>query len=74
MNLSKLKLDDPKVRLYLYHVLTAVFALLMTYGVIGAEGVEAWLLVSSALLGMGGTELAAKNTPRQVEQDNEDAL
>lgn len=71
---SKLKLEDPKVRRYLYHIVAAVLALLAGYGLLDLEDTAAWLAVAGAVLGVGGLELAAKNTPEREEPEDEGAL
>lgn len=51
------------VRLRIYQVLTAVMPILAVYGVIADSQAGLWLALAAALLGTGGTALAAANTP-----------
>ncbi len=51
------------VRLRIYQVLTAVMPILALYGVVADSQSGLWLALAAALLGTGGTALAAVNTP-----------
>lgn len=50
----------PRVRAYLYRVLTAVGAVLVLHGLVDGEHLEAYLLLAANVLGTG---LAAAKTP-----------
>lgn len=60
------KLTDPKTRLYLYGIATALLAILVGYGVIEADKVPLWLGLFAAV-GMIGNGTAAVNTRRQIK-------
>lgn len=54
-------LTDPKVRAYLYRVLTACAPLLVVYGVANDADIALWIALAGTILGNG---VAAYNTPR----------
>ncbi|MFT4087408.1 MAG: hypothetical protein QM658_09685 [Gordonia sp. (in: high G+C Gram-positive bacteria)] len=47
----------------IYLILTFVMPVLVFYGVLGDDEVGMWLALAAAVLGAGGTVLAAANTP-----------
>jgi hypothetical protein len=51
-----------RTRAWAYRVGLAVSALLVIYGVLGPDEVEAWVLLLAAVLGMGEAGLAARHT------------
>lgn len=53
----------PAVRQRVYAVLTALVPLAVIYGVVSDTEASLWLAVAAALLGGGGTALAAAHTP-----------
>ena len=60
------KLTDPKTRLYLYGIATALLAVLVGYGAIEADKVPLWLGLFAAV-GMVGNATATVNTHRQIK-------
>lgn len=56
-------IQDDKARETTYHVVTAALAIAGIWGVITAEQVADYGQAVLMLLGIGGTELAAANTP-----------
>ncbi|MCG7610324.1 hypothetical protein [Mycobacterium sp. CnD-18-1] len=60
------KLTDPKTRLWLYTVASALLAVLVGYGVVEADKVPLWLGLFAAV-GMVGNGTAAVNTRRQIK-------
>lgn len=50
--------DTEPVRVYLYPVLTAAVAVLVGYGVVDEEQASLWIALGTAVLGVGGTEVA----------------
>lgn len=57
-----MKTLTPAVRQKIYAILTALVPLGVIYGVISDSEASLWLAVAVALLGGGGTALAAANT------------
>lgn len=53
----------PAVRKRLYLALSALLPLAAVYGLIDQDQVSMWLTLAVAILGTGGTVLAAANTP-----------
>lgn len=53
---------NPVVRQRIYAVLTALVPIGVVYGVVSDTEASLWLAVVAALLGGGGTALAAANT------------
>lgn len=58
------KLTDPKTRLYLYGIATALLAILVGYGVIEADKVPLWLGLFAAV-GAVSTTTAGVNLVKQ---------
>ncbi|MBY4571260.1 hypothetical protein ACN95_14665 [Gordonia sihwensis] len=54
----------PAVRQWIYLVLTALLPILVGYGVVAETDVSLWLALAAAILGAGGTALAASHTPK----------
>lgn len=52
------------VRAWLYRVFTAIFALLITYGVVGGAQSGQWLGLVAAILGFANAGVASAYTPR----------
>lgn len=59
---------NAQLRQRLYLILSAVVPLLVGYGVISQDQVGLWVALGAAVLGAGGTALAASNT-KAVESD-----
>ena len=53
---------SPEWRKRIYLGLTAVIPLLVVYGLVDQEQASLWLTLATAILGTGGTLLAAANT------------
>jgi hypothetical protein len=53
-----------RTRHYLYGVVAAIIALLMGYGILGAEEVPLWIALAVAVLGVGTNTLASRNTSK----------
>lgn len=53
------------VRLWLYGVTVAVFALLLLYDVVGEHEVGPWLELAAVLLGIGTPAVAAANITKK---------
>lgn len=54
----------PEVRAWLYPVAGAVGVLLVATAKIGPDDLEPWLELIGAILGIGGSTVAALHTPR----------
>lgn len=70
-------INDRRLRKAVYHVLAAALGVAGVYGLLEAEQTEEILKAITALLGVGGVELAAGNTPSEKEKDkgpDEEAL
>jgi hypothetical protein len=52
----------PEVRRYIYGIIAAAMPLLAFFGLVGPEDSQLWLLLSAAVLGLGGGLLAIPNT------------
>ena len=52
----------PHIRAYIYRIVTAVFATLIVYGVVGPGDAAVWFELVAAVLGLGTAGLAAVNT------------
>ena len=65
---------SPAVRKSLYLVGAAVIALLVAYGFISQEVAPLWLQLLEAVVGSGQLSLAATNTPRPVQAEEEDEI
>ncbi|WP_443667725.1 phage holin [Gordonia sihwensis] len=52
------------MRQWIYLVLTALLPILVGYGVVAETDVSLWLALAAAILGAGGTALAASHTPK----------
>ncbi|MBO0596602.1 hypothetical protein I2485_06895 [Nesterenkonia sp. E16_7] len=57
-------IGSPRARKGIYHGAAALLAIAAIYGFITAEEAEQYLQAAVLLLGTGGTELAASNTPK----------
>lgn len=64
-----MKMPSPGTRDYTYKVITAVSVVILTYGVAGPGEIDAWLLVASAVLGVGTGSLASANTDKPGPHD-----
>lgn len=53
----------PKQRLWLYGIVTVALPILAIYGIVRQEDVDQWLLLASAILGVGGAITASANVP-----------
>ena len=58
-----MNITDPKIRRYIYATILGAIPLLLAYGVIGGEQVQAWTNFAAALLGIPAAGLALPNTP-----------
>jgi hypothetical protein len=56
-------------RAYIYRVAVAVMPLLILYGVISEQAAALWVGVLAAVLSVGSSSLAAKNTPTGRSSD-----
>lgn len=54
----------PQVRLAIYSVLSALVPVLVSLGVFTDTDASMWLGLAGAILGVGGSLMAAANTPR----------
>lgn len=57
-----MNLSNEATRAYLYRIVGAVLALLLIYGIVGSDQIDSWDALIQALLGLGVTGLAVKNT------------
>ncbi|WP_411815565.1 hypothetical protein [Gordonia sp. SND2] len=64
------RLFTPAVRKRLYLALSALLPLAAVYGLIDQDQVSMWLTLAVAILGTGGTVLAAANTPQTPSVDD----
>lgn len=55
---------SPKIRKSIYHLAAAGLAVASIYGLITAEEADQYLQAAVLILGTGGSELAATNTPK----------
>lgn len=62
----------PKVRSWLYGVVTAALAILVVYGVISEGEVSVWLALAGALLGVVSSGTATAYRPTRVPADAPD--
>ena len=59
----------PQVRRRIYLALSALLPLAAVYGLIDQEQTALWLTLAAAVLGTGGTIMAAANTPKPKPAD-----
>ena len=64
-------ISDRRLRKAVYHVLAAALGVAGVYGLLEADQTEEILKAIVALLGVGGAELAAGNTPSEKEKPSE---
>ncbi|MGB3301770.1 MAG: hypothetical protein WBA98_03690 [Gordonia sp. (in: high G+C Gram-positive bacteria)] len=58
-----MKALKPEQRQYIYVTLTALLPILAGFGYITESDIGMWLALAAAVLGAGGTALAAKHVP-----------
>lgn len=61
-----MKAPTPAQRQYIYVTLTALLPALATLGLIAESDISLWLALAGAILGAGGTALAARHVPDYV--------
>lgn len=57
-------IGSERIRKSIYHGVAAVLAIAGVWGFISAEEAEQYLQAAVLILGVGGSELAATNTPK----------
>ena len=65
---------SPKVRKYIYTLLTPVAALAMFYGLVSEQEAALWIGLIGTALSVGYGGLAAVNTPANPVEDAKDTL
>lgn len=65
---------SPKVRKYIYMLLTPAAALLVFYGVVSEGEAAMWLALAGTALLMGEGGLAAVHTPSNPVEDTKETL
>ena len=66
------QLITPRMRSWLYGIVTAALALAVGYGIIDPGNAEHWLALASAVLGLAGSATAFAYRPTRVPRDAPD--